>query len=162
MGREPAPFDRVDAIVTLAGGTGRMERGLDLLLEDRARILLLSGTHRDARLEDIFPDRNLSEVPAESVILLENRSTSTYENALEARAVLFTRERVHSIALITSNYHVRRAEFVFEEVFPSDVTIYVVPVRDPSTEPGTWWRTGRGRKLVLTEFFKWCVYWLRF
>lgn len=155
-------FEEVDAIVTLAGGTGRMAAGLELLSDERADLLLLSGTHRDAKLTDIFPDLDPTTIPPDSVILLESRSTSTYENAIEAWAVLVSRQKIGSIALITSNYHMRRAELVFTDVFPDDVEIYSIPVTDPDTEPGRWWRTSRGRRLVVKEYFKFLVYRLRF
>ena len=160
------PFEHVDAIVTLAGGSGRMQRGLDLLMAESGEILLLSGTYHGVGLAEIFPDRDLSGLPAGGVVVIESLSTSPHENAIEARGVLraggLGRPPVTTLALITSNYHMRRAELIFREVFGDEVRIYAVPVSDPDTERDTWWKTRRGRRLVLTEFSKWCWYRIRF
>ena len=44
LSRPPDAWERTDAIVSLAGGPGRLRRGLDLLQQGKADVLLLSGT----------------------------------------------------------------------------------------------------------------------
>ncbi len=161
LDRPPAPVERADAIVSLAGGSGRLDRGLELLLEGRADVLLLSGTGRGAAIEDIFPNRDLSELGSR-VILLESRSTSTYENAIEAWAVLTSRGNVREVVLLTSNYHMLRSEYVFRKVFPPDVKIHAHPVASENVAPGRWWKDGRARKLVLNEYGKYVWYRIRY
>lgn len=162
LSRGAEEFDHTQAIVSLAGGSGRLGKGLDLLEEGRADVLLLSGTGKGARLEDIFPERDLSHLEAGNVILLENRSTSTYENAIEAWAVLAARGEVKEIVLLTSNYHMLRAEYVFRKVFPSDVKIVVYPVGTEHVERGAWYRNGKARQIVMTEYAKYVWYRLRY
>ena len=162
LGRPPDPFEHTRAIVSLAGGAGRLSRGLDLLDAGKADVLLLSGTGKGATLEDIFPGRDLSSLAGGKVILLESRSTSTYENAMEAWAVLAARGEVDEIVLLTSNYHMLRSEFVFRKVFPADVRIHVYPVEAENVSAGRWWRDGRARKLVLMEYVKYLWYQIRY
>lgn len=163
LSRAPDDWTRTDAIVSLAGGPGRLGRGLDLLEEGKADVLLLSGTGKGATLTDIFPGRDIAELDRRQVILLESRSTSTYENAIEAWAVLASRqEEVDDIVLLTSNYHMLRAEYVFRKVFPADVTIHVHPVPAENVEPGRWWRESRARRTVLNEYAKYLWYRLRY
>lgn len=162
LSRVPDPFEKTQAIVSLAGGSGRLGRGLDLLEGGKADVLLLSGTGKGARLEDIFPGRDLSALEAGHVILLESRSTSTYENAIEAWAVLAARGEVHEIVLLTSNYHILRAEYCFRKVFPADVVIRVYPIEAEKVVPGSWYRDGKARKIVLTEYAKYLWYRVRY
>lgn len=156
---EPPP---ASAIVALAGASGRLDRGVDLLLEGKADLLLLSGTGKGATLQNIFPGRDLSGVHGGKVILLESRSTSTYENAIEAWAVLAARGEVEDVVLLTSNYHMLRAEYVFRKVFPPEVRIHPYPVVKENVVTGTWWRDGRSRKVVLTEYAKYLWYRVRY
>lgn len=162
LGRPPDPFEHTRAIVSLAGGAGRLSRGLDLLDAGKADVLLLSGTGKGATLEDIFPGRDLSSLAGGKVILLESRSTSTYENAIEAWAVLAARGEVDEIVLLTSNYHMLRSEFVFRKVFPSDVEIRIYPVEAENVAPGVWWKDGRARRIVFNEYLKYLWYRLRY
>lgn len=150
------------AIVALAGASGRLDRGVDLLSEGRADLLLLSGTGKGVSLQNIFPGRDLSKVPEGKVILLESRSTSTYENAIEAWAVLAARGEVDDVVLLTSNYHMLRAEYVFRKVFPPEVRIHPYPVVKENVVTGTWWRHGRSRKVILTEYVKYLWYRVRY
>lgn len=162
LSRAPDPFERTHALVSLAGGPGRLGRALDLLEGGKADVLLLSGTGKGAALEDIFPGRDLSRLESGQVILLENRSTSTYENAIEAWAVLAARGDVDEIVLLTSNYHILRAEYVFRKVFPPDVVIRVYPVATEKVVPGRWYRDGRSRRIVMTEYAKYVWYRVRY
>lgn len=166
LAREPSSdVPKVDAIVSLAGAAGRLDRGLDLLLEGKADVLLLSGTGKGASLQDIFPGRDLTHLERGKVILLENRSTSTYENAIEAWAVLNARgggTAPREIVLLTSNYHMLRSEYVFHRVFPDDVGIHPYPVAKEHFARGKWWKDGRARKTVFVEYMKYLWYRTRY
>ena len=162
LSQPPDTFARTDAIVSLAGGAGRLGKGLDLLEAGKADVLLLSGTGKGAGLAEIYPGRDLSRLDKSVVILLESRSTSTYENAIEAWAVLASRGEVNEIVLLTSNYHMLRAEYVFRKVFPADVKIHVHPVPAENVAPGKWWRDGKARKIVFVEYGKYLWYRVRY
>ena len=164
-----ATFDRpadeiahADAIVSLAGASGRLDKGLDLLLAGRADVLLLSGIGKGTTLHDIFPDRE-QEV-GDRVVLLEDRSTSTYENAIEAWAALSAvrQGKLHDVVLLTSSYHMERSLLVFREVFPADVAIHPYPVDSDGVTRAAWWKDARGRKVVLTEYAKYVWYRIRY
>lgn len=157
-----AALGHSDAIISLAGGKGRLDRGLDLLLDGKADVLLLSGTGSETPLKDIFPGRDLSALRGGQVILLENRSTSTYENAIEAWGVLASRGPVHDVVLLTSNYHMLRAAWCFRKVFPPSVVIRPFPVGGENVAPGKWWKDARTRKLVFNEFAKYVWYRVRY
>ncbi len=157
----PGEVGHVGAIVSLAGGAGRLDRGLDLFLAGKADVLLLSGTGKGATLGEIFKGRELGAY-GDRVILLESRSTSTYENAIEAWAALAARGPVEEIVLLTSNYHMLRAEYVFRKVFPPEVRIHPYPVAAEGVVPGRWWRESKTRRIVVNEYAKYLWYRVRY
>lgn len=139
-----------DAIVVLTGGKGRAEEGLKLLSEGRANLLVLSGVHADADIGSIF--LNKVKEAERGKIILEKVSSSTYENAVEVDR-LIARHGFKSIILLTSAYHMKRAEFVFGKTLPADVKIVTHSVSTPNYDEKRWWGGGSLALLVI-EFLK--------
>ncbi len=153
----PTEAGRADAIVVLTGGTGRAEAGLKLLRTGVADLLILSGVDKDADVDSIFLEPLSAEEKAR--IVLEKHSTSTLENAREIKKLT---EKLHlsSIVLITSVYHMRRAQFVFEKTLSPAVRIRLYPVESPNFDSHRWWK-GEGLFIVMGEFLKYWWYYLR-
>lgn len=142
-----------DAIVVLTGGRGRTAEGLTQFRKGRGGVLILSGVHEDADLDAIFLNRvNTVE---RTKIVLEKRSTSTYENALEVRKILEERG-LKSMVLITSGYHVKRAHYIFTKIMPPDIKVEAWSVTTPNFDTERWW-TGKSMGLLGLEFLKY--YW---
>lgn len=145
----------LDAIVVLTGGTGRIEAGASLLSEGRAPVLILSGVNKESDLKSIFFKVNIALDT--SRIIIEAGAKSTYENAVEVRKIL--REKgLKDIILVTSNYHIKRALYIFRKVLPEEVMIYPYPVPSPNFDEKRWWRSATSIRIVTTEFIKfyWC------
>ena len=51
----PAGDERTDAIVVLTGGSGRLERGFELIERGLAQRMLISGVDRTVRREELIP-----------------------------------------------------------------------------------------------------------
>lgn len=143
-----------DAIVVLTGGKGRIEEGLLLLRGGKARTLILSGVAEDAGVDSIFLHR-VGEEERKSIIL-DKRSRSTYENAVEVRR-LMREKNLKSMVLITSAYHMKRAHFIFSRVMPPDVSIEPHSVASPNFDEKRWWASG----ILAVEFLKYCWYEVR-
>jgi uncharacterized SAM-binding protein YcdF (DUF218 family) len=58
------------------------------------------------------------------------------------------------VAVATSDYHTRRAGWLFERAMGDDVGVSVVAVDQPWFDAGSWWRTDTGREVVLLEWMK--------
>lgn len=147
-----------DAIVVLAGGRGRIEEGVRLYRENRARWLFLIGVDPAVRKGELFVERR-GERSGEGVFL-ENVSRNTLENALYAREMI-VRHNVSSIKLITSRYHMKRATLIFRQVLPKDIAIYPHPV-DSKNLKEEWWSHGGSFRLLFSEFYKYCLFRLFF
>lgn len=141
---------KADAIVVLTGGRGRTNEGLAMLRKGAGEVLILSGVNADSGVDAIFMKRlSASERPK---IILEKVSKSTYGNAVEVRRIMSERG-FKSMALVTSDYHMKRADYIFGNVMPPDISISLVPYQSSGyqqSEP-------RGLMVTVVEFFKY--YW---
>lgn len=144
---------KADAIVVLTGGKGRVEEGVRLFRGHRAEFLVFVGVDPTVRKSDLYRPRP-GDPPAGKVIL-EKSSRNTLENSIFGRDVLM-RSGVHSILLITSRYHLKRASILFRNSLPADITIIPYPV-DTVNLKESWWNHGGSFQLLFSEFYKYCL-----
>jgi uncharacterized SAM-binding protein YcdF (DUF218 family) len=95
-------------------------------------------------------------VPAGSIVKLEHRAQNTREEAVEAARLVQSRGWKR-VLVVTSNYHARRARFIFRRILPSNVSVRVSGARDSEFDPSRWWETRQGQKLFLTELLAYLV-----
>ena len=119
--------NEADAIVVLTGGGGRLEYGLQLLEENKAQTMFISGVGENIKIKDIFhiahynDDKKLA-----AKITLGHDAKNTIGNAGETAQWLVDKD-YHKILLVTSDYHIPRAMLEFSEVSP-EITIISAPV----------------------------------
>ena len=143
-----------DAIVVLTGGRGRVEEGIRLYREHRARWLYLVGVDPAVRKSDLFKEQAGKRGGEE--LVLEKSSRNTLENALYTRDLLARRE-IRSIQLITSRYHMKRAVLIFTSILPKDIAVYPYPV-DSKNLKSAWWSHEGSFRLLFSEFYKYCLF----
>jgi uncharacterized SAM-binding protein YcdF (DUF218 family) len=97
-------------------------------------------------------------VPAESIVKFSHRGENTREEA-EALAGFIGGRGWKRVLIVTSNYHARRARFIFERVLPSNISVHVSGAYDSEFDPSRWWETRQGRKLFLGEVLGYVVAW---
>jgi uncharacterized SAM-binding protein YcdF (DUF218 family) len=95
-------------------------------------------------------------VPASSIIPFSHRAENTREEA-QALSVLIAQRGWKRILVVTSNYHARRARFIFERVLPTGVGVQVSGAHDSEFDPSNWWETRVGEKLFLNELLGYIV-----
>jgi len=95
--------------------------------------------------------------PESYFVHFHNMARSTEE---EARVVVeeLHHRGVHSVLVITSDFHTRRAGRVYRRAGP-DLQITVVASPDFSFTPDGWWRSREGRKTALYEWMKTVASW---
>lgn len=173
-----APLDRADAIVVLSGSATYRERvheAARLFHEGRAsRIVITNDNHQGAwssteQRNLFFYERSLEElkksgVPAQSIEVLMQPVTGTYDEA-EVIHDYAQQHGLHSLLIVTSAYHSRRALWVLSKVFRDtgvQIGLDAVPTGKQSPPPATWWLSLRGWKLVPTEYVKMVYYVIRY
>jgi uncharacterized SAM-binding protein YcdF (DUF218 family) len=145
---------KADAIVVLAGGKGRVDEGVRLFRESRARFLIFVGVDPAVRKSDLY--RPQPGDPAPENVFLEKASRNTFENAIFGRDII-VRHGIRSIVLITSRYHLKRSSILFRNSLPKDVAIYPYPV-DSKNLKESWWSHGHSFQLLFREFYKYCMF----
>lgn len=157
---------RCDAIVILSGETvPRVAKGVELYKEGYAGLIIMSG---GGRLTSKLTDADLMRIEAgdlgvpESAVLIEDRSESTYENAVNVRKIAIDRG-IKSFLMVTSNYHTRRSRLVFSRVFrDTGVEVITVSAPDPKFSPSSWWKNHEGQQKALTELANLAVYMIKY
>ncbi len=150
-------------IPELEGGVDRLIHALRLYKAGKAPLVLLSGgaaSGLPAESELMARTLEWLGVPRESM-LLETRSRNTRQNALYSEEILKGRG-ADRILLVTSAFHMKRTQAVFESVGLSVVpaaTDYQVVERSASVmdwlpDPSALYRS----TLAIKEFLGWWVY----
>ncbi|KRB79463.1 hypothetical protein ASE00_20380 [Sphingomonas sp. Root710] len=121
-----------DGIVVMTGGRGRVERGLAMLADKRAKRLLISGADRRVKPHELAAQFKADRKLIDCCVDLGHESVDTRSNAEEA-AGWIARNRYRSIRLVTSDWHMVRGRYDLEAMTPDDLTIVADAV---PTEPG--------------------------
>ncbi len=146
-----------DAIIALTGGGSRVEYSLRLMAEGRGKKLFISGVH-DNTLPEIMQRRATGELRArlealpQGTIVLGHEAENTIGNAEES-ARWVKKENVHSIRLVTANYHMPRSLEEFHRQLP-DTIIIPDPVFPDDFKLSNWWEHNESRLLILLEYHK--------
>lgn len=147
----PAVSSSTDAAVVLTGGSGRLEHAIDVVRQHKARRLLVAGADPAVRKVDLA-----ARMPGTGPILkccvdLGSESVDTRSNAEEAGRWL-SRHSFHSLRLITSDWHMRRARYEFRRVLGDKYLVVPDAVR---TEPSFFILFGEYNKYLLRRAAVW-------
>lgn len=149
------PIGEADVLVVLAGDTGdRVEHAVRLWKEGKAPLLLMSGgDFGGTTWAEIMRQQALRLGVPDSTILIQDRSTSTTEDARLTASVLES-HGLRRICLVTSTYHSRRSLRAFRRALPEGYVLSVDPVTPAWCRDRPWWRSDLGRSVVFIEWVK--------
>jgi len=119
---QPAGNDSTDAIVVLTGAEGRIDRAVELLSARRAPRLFVAGVDPKVRPREFAAEYHVPPGLMACCITLDFRSTDTISNAAEV-AEWLSRQKVRSIRLVTSDWHIRRAVLELRRALPAGTMI---------------------------------------
>lgn len=124
------PEQTTDGIAVLTGGAERVQTGLRLLVEGRARLLLVSGAHPDVTLADLARVGGMETDALVGRVTIGRAARTTRGNAAEIAAWARARS-LHSIRVVTAGYHMPRAVLELRRALPEAVLVPhpVVPAR---------------------------------
>lgn len=154
---EPEP---ADVLVVLSGDRGeRMEYAFRLYDKGLAGLFILTGgpLYADLSEADLLRRHAVILGVPEGKIIMETEAVNTYQNALHTRE-LMEFYGLDSALVVSSPYHMRRVQILFDEVYSSsDIRLVYTPVDNSWFDPERWWETAGGRRLVCGEYAKLAV-----
>jgi uncharacterized SAM-binding protein YcdF (DUF218 family) len=139
------------AIVALTGGKYRIEHAAKLLGQGKGERLLIAGADPSVRKEDLVRRLGGKRSLFACCVDLGSESVDTRSNADEARRWL-ERRRYTSLRLVTSDWHMRRARYEFEQTLGDKYRITFDAVR---TEPGLMTLFSEYNKYLLRRMSVW-------
>jgi uncharacterized SAM-binding protein YcdF (DUF218 family) len=119
---QPAPASKSDAIAVVTGGSGRIDRALALLRGGAAPRVLVSGVDREVKPHEFALKFGASPGLMACCVTLGFDSVDTRTNAAEI-ARWMRQNGVHSVRLVTSDWHMRRAALELRAVTPAGTTM---------------------------------------
>ena len=149
---------KADAIVAISGGDtdARTDEAVRLYRDGWSQHIIFSGAALDpnspSNAAAMATRAERQGVPARA-ITLDEVSTNTRENAADVARIAHA-QGYQSIILVTSPYHQRRADIVFERALGRDVAIINHSTVDQDWRRSHWWATAYSRSLTLSELQK--------
>lgn len=151
-----APAAHADALLLLGDDNfyaDRATRAAELMRQGVAPVVVASGRRLrpSAGIVELL-EHDLIErgVPKEKILRIAHDKDSTREEA-SALAEFCMQHRFRSVVIVTSNYHTRRARYIFEKVFPPSIAISIAGARDGDFDPDHWWEQRQSEKLFIRE-----------
>lgn len=149
-------FDKADALIVLGDDNfyaDRATRAVQLFREGKAPLVVASGRRLrpNAGVAELI-EHDLIErgVPKDKIVRFTHDADSTLEEA-EALTKLVRDRKFRSVIVVTSNYHTRRARYIFRRVFPQGMKVSVASARDGDFEPEHWWEKRKSIKELTRE-----------
>lgn len=148
--------ESADCIIVLGSAKAakyRVPVAVDAYKAGRARkIMLCGGALRDFSVGKCSEAEHMYKAALElgvsdENIILENSSQNTIENILYALIELqrnFWLNKVRSVLLVTTAYHMRRSLAIARYLFPEHITIVPCPANDNNTRRDSWMNTAVG------------------
>ena len=146
------PAGHADAIIVLGDDNfyaDRATHAAQLFRQGVAPIVVASGKklRPNAGISELMEHDLLERgVPKEKILPFAHDSSSTEEEALALKA-LAVEKNWKSAVLVTSNYHTRRARYIFQKIFPRNIMVSVASAPDGEFDPGRWWEKRQSQKL---------------
>lgn len=147
---------KTDAIVVLTGGRNRILEGIQLLNENLADKLFISGVPENITISQIEKQAKI-KADDESKIELGRKAKNTIENAIEAEEWI-KKNNIKSIRLVTSSYHIPRSlqEFIIYVTKENDLKVILNPIYSPNVNI-KWWKSWGTFRLLVMEYNKFLV-----
>jgi uncharacterized SAM-binding protein YcdF (DUF218 family) len=137
-------LERSDAILVLSDDNfyaDRATRASQVYRQGLAPVVVASGRRLRpyAGIAELI-EHDLIErgVPKDKILRIAHDADNTREEAVTLAQVA-KQKKWHSVIVVTSNFHTRRARYIFSHVFPKDINIRITGARDGDFDPERWW-----------------------
>ncbi len=150
--RVDEPNRITDAIIVLTGGSGRLDAGLKLLAENRAKKLFVSGVYKGVDVDKLLEMSRRSPEELNCCVEIGHSADNTAGNAVET-ANWARRQGIRSLRLVTSGYHMPRSLLEFRYAMP-DMELVPHPVFADNVKQRQWWAWPGTTGLIIGEYNK--------
>jgi uncharacterized SAM-binding protein YcdF (DUF218 family) len=158
-----------DVIVILGGGgPDRVEHAVKLYQSGYAKWIMATGMHRElpgivATWPQLAMRHAVSMGVPDTAFILEERSTSTYEDAQYVREDMLERG-FQSAIIVSSPFHMRRSRMAFRKIFKDqeDISLQFSPVEYDSSQTRKWWTREGDLINVVNEYCKLTLYFFKY
>ena len=137
-------LERSDAIFVLSDDNfyaDRATRASQVYRQGLAPIVVASGRRLRpyAGIAELI-EHDLIErgVPKDKILRVAHDADNTREEAITLAQVA-KQKKWASIIVVTSNFHTRRARYIFSHLFPKDTKVRITGARDGDFDPERWW-----------------------
>ena len=154
----PDDIPAADGIVVTTGGQDRLAAGLDLLSQNKAPYLLLSGVGEGITKQMIKSSLALTPARAAQLdccVALEFQAKDTKGNALATKQWA-DENGLSVILLVTADYHMPRAKLEFAAQMPNR-TILAYPINAADLDGKSWYSDWLAMRLYIREFLKYSL-----
>lgn len=155
-----------DAILPLAGQPFRPVAAAELFNAGYAEHFLVThlplatAAERDQHLRQVVRRVTEQGVPEDAIYVVPGVAHTTYQEALNVRAVV-ERQGWRSLIVVTSPAHTRRSRIIFRDVFRNTgIDVSVQPVVQHGYRADTWWLSAAGRQTTWSEYLKLMAHYL--
>ena len=151
-----APAVHADALLLLGDDNfyaDRATHAAELIRHGVAPVVVASGRRlRPGAGIAELQEHDLIErgVPKDKIIRFPHDAESTLEES-GALARLCSERHFRNVIVVTSNYHARRARYIFHKVFPPAIAVSVAGAHDGDFDPDHWWEKRKSQELFLHE-----------
>ncbi len=143
---------RADGIVVLTGGKSRINEGVRLLADGKAKRLLISGVHTQTSVRQLSKLVPGARPLFDCCIDLGRAAQDTIGNAIETRS--WARQKgFRSLIVVTSVYHMPRAVVEFRSIMP-EMKLMPFAIKSANVHMEQWWSDGDTLKLLFSEYLK--------
>jgi uncharacterized SAM-binding protein YcdF (DUF218 family) len=150
------PPETSDVIVVLSGDNydaERATRAASLFKSGMApRVLATGRALRSYATTTDLMKRDLLEhgVPESAIVPFTHKADDTRDEAA-AVSEFVASHGWKKILLVTSNYHTRRSQYIYEHMLPASDQLLTVAAPDSEYDPNYWWKTRAGVKIFFHE-----------
>ena len=150
------PLEKSDAIIILSDDNfyaDRATRAAELFRQNLAPIVVASGIRLrpNASIAELMTHDLIERgVPKENILPFPQDADNTREEA-EALAKLVQQKKWKSVIVVTSNYHTRRARYIFRKIFADIATVRLASAHDGDFDPAHWYEHRKSVKRFVHE-----------
>ena len=137
-------LERSDAILVLSDDNfyaDRATRASQVYRQGLGAVVVASGRRLRpyAGISELI-EHDLIErgVPKDKILRVAHDSDNTRKEA-QVLVQVANQKKWHSVIVVTSNYHTRRARYIFSHIFPKEIQVRITGAHDDDFDPESWW-----------------------